>query len=325
MKTVRFHELGPANVLRLEEVDAPTPGPGDLLVKVEAAGLNFSDIGKRLGRYLEPTPLPFTPGSEVCGEVVAVGPGVSGRRVGDRVAGVSPSRSGGYAEYALLPDHVAAIVPSTVSAEDALAVSNQGATAFHLLTTMARMAKGESVLVSAAGGGCGGLILQLARRFGAGMLIGLASTEAKREAAKADGANLVFDPADPDWPKEVADQLNGGVDIFLDSMGGELYESGLGLLGPFGRAVTYGLASGRPSPVIPLTLMRRCASVSGFHLDLIMERPGVMSQTLSDLYGLVAEGALKPRIAASFALKDAVAAHEFMESRAAVGKIIIRP
>ncbi|MFN7417692.1 MAG: alcohol dehydrogenase catalytic domain-containing protein, partial [Alphaproteobacteria bacterium] len=82
MKTVRFHELGPANVLRLEEVDAPTPGPGDLLVKVEAAGLNFSDIGKRLGRYLEPTPLPFTPGSEVCGEVVAVGPGVSGRRVG---------------------------------------------------------------------------------------------------------------------------------------------------------------------------------------------------------------------------------------------------
>ena len=325
MRSVRFHELGPASVLRLEEVDAPTPGSGDLLVRVEAAGLNFSDIGKRIGQYLEPTPLPFTPGSEVCGEVVAVGPEVRRFRVGDRVAGVSPWRSGGYAEFAILPERVAAAVPLVVAAENAVAVSNQGATAFHLLTTMARMAKGESALVSAAGGGCGGLILQLARRSGAGTLIGLASTEAKRAAALEDGADFVFDPADPEWPRQAAERVPGGVDVFLDSVGGELYESGLGLLGPFGRAVTYGLASGRPTPVIPLMLMRRCASVAGFHLDLVMDRPGLMSQTLSDLYDRVAQGALKPRIAARFALKDAVAAHEFMESRAAIGKIIIRP
>ncbi len=325
MKSVRFHELGEADVLRLEDVAEPTPAAGELLVKVEAAGLNFSDIGKRRGLYLEPTPLPFTPGSEICGEVVATGPGVSRFRVGDRIAGVSPWRSGGYAEFAILPEAVAAIAPAEISAEDAVAVSNQGATAVHLLTTMARMAKGETLLVSAAGGGCGGLILQLAKRYGVGSALGLASTEAKRETAMADGADLVFDSADPNWPKQVAAQTGKPVDIFLDSVGGDLFEAGLGLVGPFGRAVVYGLASGKPTPVIPLTLMRRCASVSGFHLDQVMDRPGVMSETLTELYRLVIAGELKPRIAARFALEDAVAAHEFMESRNAAGKIVIHP
>jgi NADPH2:quinone reductase len=325
MRSVRFHELGEPNVLRLEEVDVPTPSAGDLLIKVEAAGLNFSDVGKRRGLYLEPTPLPFTPGSEVCGEVVATGPEVGRFRVGDRVAGVSPWRSGGYAEFAVLPEAVAAIVPTGISAEDVVAVSNQGATAVHLLTTMTRIEKGETVLVSAAGGGVGGLILQLAKLYGARTVIGLASTEAKRAAATADGADQVFDPNDPDWPKQAAIAMGGGADVFLDSVGGELFEAGVGLLGPFARAVAYGLASGRPAPVVPVALMRRCAWVAGFHLDRVMGLPGVMGATLAELYALVAAGTLKPRIAARFALEEAVAAHELMESRNAVGKIIIHP
>ncbi len=325
MHAIRFHNLGEPDVLKLETLDQPTPRVGELLIKMEAAGLNFSDILVRRGMYPEPAVLPHTPGSEVAGEVVGVGAGVEAFAVGDRVAGVSPWRSGGYAEYAILPADVAASIPSGVTAAQAIAASNQGATAYHLLTTMAALAPGKSVLVSAAGGGVGGLIIQLAKRLGAGTVIGLASTGAKRAAALASGADFAIDPHASGWADEVRAQLPHGVDIFLDSVGGEVFETAVGLLGPFGRAVAYGLASGQQVPVMPMALLQHCHGVAGFHLDAVMAREGVMAETLGRLYAMVASGELTPRIAKSFTLAEAAAAHAFMESRQADGKIVLVP
>jgi NADPH2:quinone reductase len=326
MKAIRFHELGGPEVLRLEEVPDPTPGPGELLLKVAAAGLNFSDIAKRTGRYLEPTPLPFTPGSEVAGTVVAVGAGVTRFAVGDSATGILPDRSGGYAELAVLPEAQAVGIPNGLSATLAVAVPNQGATAISLLTLMARLAPGESVLVSAAAGGVGGWIVSLARALGAGRIIALASSDAKRAETLRLGADVSLDPADPDWPAQARAATGGrGVDVFPDSVGGAVFRGGLAALAPFGRAVVYGLASGERVDVAPVTLMRPCQTVGGFHLDAVMADPPRMRAILDDLFARVARGEVSPRIDRVFPLTQAVEAQAWLASRKAMGKIVLTP
>ncbi len=326
MKAVRFHELGGPEVLRFEELADPVPGPGELLLKVEAAGLNFSDIAKRTGRYLEPTPLPFTPGSEAAGTVVAVGAGVSRFAVGDRATGIFPDRSGGYAELAVMPEAQAVAIPAGLTATLAVAVPNQGATAMSLLTLMARLAPGESVLVSAAAGGVGGWLVALARALDAGRIVALASSEAKRAETLRLGADVAIDPADPDWPAQARAATGGrGVDVFVDSVGGAVFRGGMSALAPFGRAIVYGLASGERVDVAPVTLMRSCQSVGGFHLDTVMADPPRMRTMLDDLFARVARGEITPRIDRVFALSEAVEAQTWLGSRQAMGKIVITP
>lgn len=326
MKAVRFHELGGPEVLQYEDAPDPTLGPGQLLLRVEAGGLNFSDIAKRTGRYLEPTPLPFTPGSEAAGVVLAIGAGVARIAVGDRVAGIFPDRSGGYAELAVMPEDQAVKIPAGLSAIEAVAVPNQGATAMSLLTLVGRLAPGESVLVSAASGGVGGWIITLARALGAGTIVALTSTSEKRAEALRLGADIALDPADPAWP-EAARAATGGVgcDVFLDSVGGDIFRGGMKALAQFGRAVVYGLASGERVDVTPVTLMRPCQMVGGFHLDTVMARPVQMRAMLDDLFARVASGQIKPRIARVFALSEPAAAQIHLASREAMGKIVITP
>ena len=326
MKAVRFHELGGPEVLRYEDAPDPAPGPGQLLLKVEAAGLNFSDIAKRTGRYLEPTPLPFTPGSEAAGTIVAVGEGVSRLSVGDRVTGIFPDRSGGYAELAVMPEAQAVRIPDGLSSIEAVAVPNQGATAMSLLTLMARLRPGQSVLVSAAAGGVGGWIITLARALGAGRIVALTSTPAKRDEAVRLGADAALDPADPAWPEAAREATGaGGADIFLDSVGGDVFRGGMKALAPFGRAVVYGLASGVRVDLVPVTLMRPCQMVGGFHLDTVMADPPRMRAMLDDLFARVARGDLQPRIARVYPLSEPAAAQIYLASREATGKIVIRP
>jgi len=326
MKAVRFHELGGPEVLKYEDAPDPMPGPGEVLLKVEAAGLNFSDIAKRLGRYLEPTPLPFTPGSEAAGTVLAVGEGVNRIVVGDRVTGVFPTRSGGYAELAVMPEAQAVKIPSGLSAVDAVAVPNQGATAMSLLSLMARLAPGESVLVSAAAGGVGGWIIALARAQGAGRIVALTSTPAKRAETLRLGADTALDPAEPAWSEAVRAATGGaGADVFLDSVGGAVFRGGMQALAPFGRAVVYGLASGERVDVTPVTLMRPCQMVGGFHLDTVMARPERMRAMLDDLFARAARGEIEPRIARVFPLNEPAAAQTYLASREAMGKIVIVP
>lgn len=326
MKAVQYHELGEPEVLKLEEVPDSAPGPDDLLVAVKAAGVNYSDAGKRRGLYLEPTPLPYCPGSEVAGTVVSMGANVSGFALGDRVVGLLPSRSGGYAELAALPARTAIVIPAAMDYATAVTLPNQGATALNLLTTMARLAKGESVLVHAAAGGVGGLIIQLAKHLGAGTVIGLASNAAKRDHVLALGADAAFDSTNLNWVGEVRAITKGaGVDIVLDSVGGDAFNSSLDCLAPFGRVICYGLASGVPHQVSPLRLMRPSQMVAGFHLDGIVNDDGRFASDLQRLVDMAASGGLKPVIGKRFALTDAIAAHHFIESRQSLGKLVIEP
>lgn len=323
MRAVRVHAPGGLEVVVLDEIPIPEPKPGWVLVRMEAAGLNFSDTVRRQDNY-GVTSFPFTFGSEAAGPIVALGEGVGGFQIGDRIAGVIPGRGGGYADYVLMSaDHVVRI-PDGMSAVDAVAVPNQGATALSL-HDMARLAPSERVLIDAAGGGVGLWAIQLARAQGAGFIGAVTSGDRKQAAALAAGADLVFAPEDPTWPDKLR-EATGGFDVFLDSVGGRLFGQGLGLLAPFGRIVCYGLSSGERVTVTPSAeLVMACRSVSGFHLDQVMADPPRFRAILERLFADIAAGKIAPRIAATFPLAEAREAQAFLESRQACGKVVLTP
>jgi NADPH2:quinone reductase len=325
MRAGRVHVPGGLEAVVVDEVPIPQPGPGWILVRMEAAGLNFSDTVRRQDRY-RVTQFPFTFGSEAAGPIVALGEGVEGLALRDRVTGVIPGRGGGYADYVLMSaDHVVRI-PDGLGAAEAVSVPNQGATAWCLLHMMARLAPGERVLLDAAGGGVGLWAVQLARAGGAGFVGALASTPEKRAAALEAGAHAAFDPADPSWPDQLRGAAGGGVDIFLDSVGGELFEQAFDLVGTFGRVVCYGLSSGRQVTVTPSSqLVFDCRTVSGLHMDPVMAEPARFRAILEALFAEIAAGRVTPKIAATFPLAQAREAQGFLEGRGAIGKVVLVP
>jgi NADPH2:quinone reductase len=325
MRAVRAHAPGGLDVIVVDELPIPRPGPGWILVRMEAAGLNFSDTMRRQDRY-GATTFPVIFGSEATGEVVALGEGVTRVRPGDRVTGVIPGRRGGYADYVLMSaDHVAA-APERLSAVEAMTIPNQGATAWCLLHDMARIAPGDRVLVNAAGGGVGLWAIQLARAAGAGTIVGLASTPEKRQAAVQAGADLALDTAEMAWADQARAAAAGGFDIFLDSIGGPLFGPSLELTVPFSRSVCYGLSSGKPVTLSPSSqLAFGCRTLAGFHLDQVMAKPERFRGVLEKLFALLAAGTVRPWVAAVFPLAEAREAQAFLESRAAVGKVVLTP
>ena len=324
MKAIRYERLGGPDVLALVDVAPPQPAAGEVLVEVEAAGVNFSDIGRRLGLYLDVTPLPFVPGSEIVGRVCALGSAVTSIAVGDRVAGVTASRSGGYAEYCTISADLVSRIEDGLDARQAVAVPNQGATALHLLETIAQVKQGQVVAVTAAAGGVGGLAVQLARHLGAGTVVALASSPRKLEHARGLGADVTVDITSAGLRDQLREATSGrGFDVVLDSVGGELGSALLDALAPFGRLVSFGVASGTPLSVASHRLMKRSVSVSGFHLDTVMAVPGRFSATLERLYGLVASGALTPHVGLEHPFECAADAHAAMESRTTMGKIVL--
>lgn len=326
MRAVSFHELGEPDVLAESDAAIPTLAATDVLIEVEAAGVNFSDIAKRRGRYLEPTSLPYVPGSEVVGHVRKAGRAVLNLRVGDRVVGLIPSRNGGYAEFAVLPEAYALRAPTDYDAAALVALPNQGLTALHLLETVGRLQPGEVVLVHAAAGGVGGLAVQLARHLSAGMVIGLASQLQKREHLLALGADIVLDSGDPNWARDVAANPDiAAVDVVLDSVGGDGFDQSLHLLAPFGRIVCYGLASGTVPSVNPVSLMKQSWTVSGFHLDTIVSDPSRYRSGMQHLLRLVNDGALRPHVGLVLPLSQAAEAHRRIESREVIGKVVLVP
>ncbi len=324
MKAIRYERLGGPEVLELVDVPTPPPAAGEVLVQVEVAGVNFSDIGRRLGRYLDATPLPFVPGSEIVGWVCGLGAGVATLSVGDRVAGVTASRSGGYAEYCTIAADLVTRIDDGLDARRAVAVPNQGATALHVLETMARLKQGDLVAVTAAAGGVGSLAVQLARLLGAGTVVALASSARKLEHARGLGADVTVDVTSAGLAHQLRDATSGrGFDVVLDSVGGEVASALFDALAPFGRLVSFGVASGAPLWVASHTMLKRSVSVSGFHLDAVMAVPGRFSSTLERLYGLVESGALTPHVGLEVPLERAAEAHAAMESRTTMGKIVL--
>jgi NADPH2:quinone reductase len=313
VRAIQITEFGGPEVLRQAELPDPVAGPGQLLIEVDSAGVNYADTHTVENSYLSRSSLPMVPGAEVVGRTP------DGRRV------VALTENGGYAQKAVAQEQLAHDVPDGVTDAQALALVVQGLTAWHLLRTSARLAAGESVVVHAAAGGTGSLAVQLAKRYGAGRVIATASSKNKRDLALELGADIAIDGA----PEELKDRLieaNGGqkVDIVLEMTGGPVFDASLDALAPFGRLVTYGMASRVPaSPVRAAQLMGRSRAVVGFWLAHCLGRPGMYREPMAELLTMVAEGGLKPQVGGVYPLSEAVRAHEDLRARRTFGKLVL--
>lgn len=302
MLAIQFDRFGGPEVLRPVEVAAPVVGPGEVLVTVEAAGVNFADTHQVDGSYLAADALPYVPGSEVVGRTP------DGRRVLARV-------SHGYAEQVTAKVSGLVQIPEDLGAAQALALMMQGLTAWHLLRSAARVRPGESVVVHSAAGGVGSLAVQLAREFGAGRVLAQVSTPAKERLVLDLGADAVIT-----YP------LAEKADVVLDAVGGDLFDRALDSLASFGRLVTYGNAARSGfTPVDPARLGRLNASVTGFWLRPALAAPGAVEGPLKELFGLLAEGRLRPVTGGSYPLAEARRAHEDLLARRTTGKVVLTP
>ena len=321
MRAIVMSELGGPEVLELEEIDDPVPGPKDAVVEVAAAGLNFIDTYHRSGLY--PVELPFTPGLEAAGTVTAVGRDVTEVAVGDRVAwGTVP---GAYAERASVRADQLIPVPESVSPEQAAALMLQGLTAHYLAVDTYPLEPGSACLIHAGAGGVGLLLTQIAKRLGATVFTTV-GTEAKAELSRAAGADQVIVYTQEDFAQRV-EEIGGArpLDVVYDGVGKATVPAGLGLLRPFGLMVAFGNASGAVDPIDPLDL-----SANGsifftrptlFHH--VATRRALLSRS-EDLFAWVADG-MDVRIGARFPLGSAADAHRALEGRATTGKVLIEP
>ncbi|MFM7597241.1 MAG: zinc-binding alcohol dehydrogenase family protein, partial [Actinomycetota bacterium] len=303
--------------LELVELPDPEPIPGLELLSVTASGVNYADTHAAENSYLSAQTLPFVPGAEVVGTLAD----------GRRVCGFTARGGGGYADRALIAPAACFDVPDGVSDAAALSLLVQGLTAWHLLRTSARMVPGETVVVIAAAGGVGSLAVQLAKLWGAGRVIAVASTPEKRDLAISLGADAAVDSGSDDLAGALREANDGkGVDIVLETTGGPTTDACLAALGSFGRIVVYGMASRTAAtPVPPTSLMIGSKSLIGFWLvDCMKVDPvGMVAQPLRELVGMVASGALKPLTGTAYPLAEARRAHEDLRARATTGKVIL--
>ena len=322
MKTVQAAHAGGPGVLEVVDAPVPVARDGELLVRVAVAGVNFADTMLRRDAYFLPARFPLLPGVEIAGHVAAVGSGVAGWKVGDRVAGIRLDNGGGYAEFATLSSALSAPVPDGLSFDRATAVLNQGLTAQGIVETASEIATGATVLVTAAAGGVGGLLVQLARLGGSGIVVAAAG-----DPAKLAGVTPAVGYDDPDWPKAVSALVGErGVDVVVDAVGGAVRGAAVRTLAQRGRLVFYGAASGDMgiTDTVLTQLLGRSASLTGYSIfTSIREDSNWLPRTLARLFDLVASGNLVTPTLVPFALADAAAAHAAIESRGVRGKVLL--
>jgi NADPH:quinone reductase len=315
MRAIQMTEFGGPEVLRLAELPRPEPAPGEALIRVSRAGLNFADTHTRTNSYVQKATLPLVPGGEVAGTL---------EDTGERV--VALVGSGGYAEYATAPIDRVFPIPDGVEDGTALALVLQGTTAWHLLRTAGRLAQGESVVVHSAAGGVGSLATQLAVIFGAHRVIASASSEEKRDLARALGADAAIAP-DPEGLTERLIEANDGreVDVVIDSSGGAVFDASIKALAPFGRIVVNGIATGEQNEVRTGSLLRHSRSVVGFYLFHTLERPGMFAEALADLFARTLTGELRPIVGETYPLGQAPQAQTDLRARRTTGKLLLDP
>ena len=322
MKAVRIHESGGSDVLKFEDIPTPTPGDGEILLKLDAAGINYIDTYQRSGMY--PMPLPFTPGNEGAGVVDSVGSGVNGFAPGDKV-GYS-NIIGSYAEFAVVPAARAVKLPAGIDTKQAAAIFLQGMTAHYLAHDTYALKKGDVCLVHSGAGGVGLLLIQMAKAAGA-TVITTVSTDEKAELAKGAGADHVIFYTKQDFVEETKKIAGGNkVDVVYDAVGVDTFEKGLDVLRPRGLMALYGASSG---PVPPFNLAMLAGKGS-----LYVTRPSLgnfvasrkeLEDRVGDVMKWVASGKLKVRIGVEFPLAEAKAAHDALEGRKTTGKVLLIP
>lgn len=319
MRAIQIKKTGGPEVMELVELPVPQPGAGQVLVKIEAVGVNFIDTYLREGRY--PAELPFIPGQEAAGTVVELGAGVSGFAVGDRVAW--NGTRGTYAEYACAPASDLLPIPDGMSFEQAAAVLLQGLTAHYLAYDTHPIRAGETVLVHAGAGGVGLLLTQMAKRLGARVLTTV-STEEKAELSRAAGADRVILYTTESFVEEVKRQTDGaGLPVVYDSVGKTTFDDSLKCLQPRGLLALYGASSGAVPPFDPIRLMAGSLYLTRPTLKDYVRTRSELERRAADVFGWVARGELQVRIGARYALGEAAQAHRDLAGRKTTGKVLL--
>jgi NADPH2:quinone reductase len=322
MKSIQVHETGGVEQLKYEDQPIPTPAGDEVLIRVEASGVNFIDTYQRRGWY--ELDCPFGLGIEAAGVVQSVGNSVKDFKKGDRVAGFKTQ--GSYAEYAVYPQHLVVHLPDAISSDVAASVMIQATTAHYLSHSTYRLEKGDTALVHAAAGGTGALLVQMAKLRGAKVIATVGSRQ-KAEIAKAAGADRVVIYTEDDFEPVVDDFTSGrGCDVVYDSVGKSTFEKGLNCLSERGFMVLFGQSSGPIGQFDPQILNQKGS--------LYLTRPSLFSyiQTrtelesrVNDIFAWIEQDRLKVRIDKKFALKDAADAHSYIESRKSIGKVLLTP
>jgi NADPH2:quinone reductase len=317
MRAIQQREFGGPEVLELVDLPTPEPADGQVLIRVNRAGINFADTHKREDGYVQRQSLPLTPGSEVAGVRADTG---------ERV--VALVDQGGYAEHALAPADRVFPIPDGLDDGAALALLIQGLTAWHLYRTCARIAPGggESVLVISGAGGVGSLAVQLAKPLGAGRVIATASSAEKRALCLELGADAAID-GEPEGLRERLLEANEGreVDIVLEMAGGPLFDVALRAMADMGRMVVYGISSREQNAVRTGRLLKRSQAVIGFWLFHYLEQRRHLEEPLAELFALAADGRVKAVVGETYALSDARRAQEDLVARRTRGKLLLDP
>lgn len=315
MKAIRVHELGGAEKLMYEEVERPTLEADEVLVKVAAAGINYADTMMRAGNYLVRPELPFTLGYEAAGTIEEIGSDVTNFKIGQRV--LATATSGGYAEYATAKAITTMPIPDELGYGEATALLVQGLTALGLLNDTQA---GQTILIHAAAGGVGSLLVQLAKYKGLKVL-GTASTEEKLNLFSSLGADVAINYTNDNWTEEVLQATDGkGVDWLIEMVGGDIVAKNLKVLAKHGTMWIYGSASGEDFKVSVLSLMHKNHSIRGYWL--MNEPVGNRIKFTKELLEHLAAGRLKIQIT-EFPLEKAKQAHEAIENRRTTGKVVL--
>jgi NADPH:quinone reductase len=322
MKTIRIETTGGPDQLKLIDAPTPSPGPGEVLIRASAIGVNFIDTYHRTGLY--PVPLPSGLGLEAAGTVEAIGAGVTRFAVGDR-AGYCGGPIGAYAEAHLVPADRAVKLPADLGADIAAAAMLKGMTARYLLRKTFRVEPGHVVLIHAAAGGVGQILVQWAKLLGATVIAATGNAE-KAQLARSLGADHVI--PGPDNIAEIVRTLtNGeGVDVVYDSVGKATFEQSLDSLKPLGMFVSYGNASGPPPAVVPgLLAAKGSLFFTRPTLATYTRTPALLQETADDLFGVIASGAVKIAAPTRYPLADAAKAHADLEGRRTTGSLVLIP
>jgi len=321
VRAIRVDELGGPEVLRMVEVDIPTPGSGEVLVQLNAIGVNYSDIYRRRDRSAQT--LPYIPGQEAAGTIRALGTGVDGFRVGQRVAYCQIF--GAYAEYAVVPAARLIAIPDALDDERAAALPLAGMTAHFLVADYVDLGPETFVLIHAAAGGVGLLATQLAARRGA-HVIGTVSNQAKAARVREAGARDVILYTETDFVSEVQRITDGlGAHLILDGVGKATFPGNLTAVRNRGTIVLYGWPSGPPDPIAPLDLMWRAIVLAGGTVSNATKTRADLERRSGELIAATLDGSLVPAIDCMLPLEQAAAAHRRLESRSTIGKVLLRP
>jgi NADPH:quinone reductase len=329
MKAIFFEKFGARDVLKFGDRPEPTPQKNELLIEVERSSVNFVDIRERQGTYNRPEThvggieLPHISGLQAVGRVVAAGSEDDKAWIGKKVVAYTP-KGGSYAQQVAAETNLCVELPESANADLFAALPNQGLTAYLLLTASTQIQPNESVLVQGASGGVGSLAIQIAKILGAGKILGTASTSGKLDFIRSLGADYAIDYTRKDWVKQVLESTGGrGVDVLLESIGGDIFEQNFECLAPFGRYIIFGSTRGPGEPFAPRRLMQKSQTMTGLYLPVFLAKPELIHAGMQFLVKATLEERLRPSIARVLPLNQTAEAHRLLEDREIQGTILL--